>query len=149
MSVVAWNRLEAHEFDCLDVLSIHSRTKVLWDIFLALVTAYAVVVVPMDLTFDVYKTYHSLGLLQIAMDILFLADILLVFRTSYLVSDSREEVFDVGRIRRNYLASWFWIDCMASIPSSVLGQAFRDSDFAPLAPLGRLSGTAHLVAIVP
>ncbi|CAK4680572.1 unnamed protein product [Aphanomyces euteiches] len=114
------------------VLSIHSRTKVFWDIVLAVVTAYAIIVVPMDLTFDLYDTYDSLVFVQIAMDVIFLADILLVFRTSYLVSDSREEVFDVDRIRRHYLATWFSIDCMASIPSSALGQAFRESDFAYL-----------------
>ncbi|CAK4072954.1 unnamed protein product [Aphanomyces euteiches] len=114
------------------VLSIHSRTKVFWDIVLAVVTAYAIIVVPMDLTFDLYDTYDSLVFVQISMDVIFLADILLVFRTSYLVSDSREEVFDVDRIRRHYLATWFSIDCMASIPSSALGQAFRESDFAYL-----------------
>ncbi|CAK4956091.1 unnamed protein product [Aphanomyces euteiches] len=114
------------------VMSIHSYAKVWWDAFIALVTAYAIIIVPVDLSFELYHAYNHLSSVQWFVDIIFLVDILLVFRTSYLVRDSREEVFDVDLIRRNYLAKWFWVDCLASLPSSVLGEDFHDSDFAYL-----------------
>ncbi|ETV99890.1 hypothetical protein, variant [Aphanomyces invadans] len=111
-------------------MSIHSRFKRWWDALLAVVTFYAVVVVPMDLSFNLWDSFPWVHAVQALVEFVFILDIVVAFRTSFLISATHEEVTDVALIRRHYLTLWFWVDCLGSIPSSVLGCRFRHSDFA-------------------
>ncbi|KAF0686837.1 Aste57867_21397 [Aphanomyces stellatus] len=114
------------------VISIHSHAKVWWDAAVAVVTFYALVLVPMDLVFDLHTPFPHLLVAQAFLELVFVLDIVLVFRTSFFDVDTHDEVFDVHRIRREYLAGYFWIDAMSSLPTSVLGDEFRQSRWAYL-----------------
>ncbi|RHY90488.1 hypothetical protein DYB37_011575 [Aphanomyces astaci] len=113
-------------------ISIHSKAKMGWDAVVAVVTLYAVVVVPMDLSFNLWDAYTWFRGVQGLVDVIFSLDILVAFRTSFLISATHEEVMDINSIRRHYLTLWFWVDCVGTIPSSVLGDALRLSDFTYL-----------------
>ncbi|RHY22423.1 hypothetical protein DYB25_006823 [Aphanomyces astaci] len=113
-------------------ISIHSKAKMGWDAVVAIVTLYAVVVVPMDLSFNLWDAYTWFRGVQGLVDVIFSLDILVAFRTSFLISSTHEEVMDINSIRRHYLTLWFWVDCVGTIPSSVLGDALRLSDFTYL-----------------
>ncbi|KAF0686827.1 Aste57867_21387 [Aphanomyces stellatus] len=113
-------------------IPLHSRPKVVWDTLVALSTLYAIIVVPADVAFDLYPTAPALVTLQTLIDATFLVDIAVVFRTSYLVRATREEVTDVHRIWRHYLGRAFWIDATSSLPTSMFGDAFRQSRWAYL-----------------
>jgi hypothetical protein len=57
-------------------------------------------------------------------DIIFLVDLLVNFRTSYVTLDTGDEVIQSKRIAKNYLCGTFWVDMMASIPF----ERFSDSN---------------------
>ncbi|RHY52900.1 hypothetical protein DYB38_001719 [Aphanomyces astaci] len=114
------------------VISIHSHIKVWWDAVMAVVTFYSIVVVPMDVCFDLSTTYDGVVSVQRTVEIVFVVDIILTFRTSYLSSVSLEEVMDVARIRQHYLTTWFWVDCLGSVPSDLLGTSCQQSQLAYL-----------------
>ena len=53
-------------------------------------------------------------------DLVFLADIFLTFRTTFFDSEN-ELVLDKSVIRKNYLRSWFAIDVVSFIPFEIIG----------------------------
>ncbi|ETV99898.1 hypothetical protein H310_07929 [Aphanomyces invadans] len=114
------------------VISIHSHIKVWWDAVLAIVTLYAIIMIPMDLCFDVGRCYGWVPALQGVVEIVFAIDILVTFRTSFLDSATHEEVVDIGRIRQHYLTSWFCIDVVGSVPSCAVGTSIEQSNVAYL-----------------
>jgi len=67
-----------------------------------------------------------LKLIDIFVDIMFIADILINFRTTYI--HNGEVVSDPRKIAFNYIKSWFLIDAAAAIPFDVLLYGTGSSD---------------------
>jgi hypothetical protein len=59
------------------------------------------------------------------MELFFIADLLLNFRTAYTNGPEHVLVTDIARIRRRYLATWFWPDLLTTLPSDMLAKAIR------------------------
>lgn len=59
-----------------------------------------------------------LVILDLLVDIMFIADILINFRTTYLCSG--EVITDPQKIALNYVRGWFLIDAVAAIPFDML-----------------------------
>jgi hypothetical protein len=59
-----------------------------------------------------------LSIIDMFVDIMFIADILINFRTTYL--HNGEVVVDPRKIALNYMKSWFLIDTAAAIPFDLL-----------------------------
>lgn len=57
-------------------------------------------------------------------DILFMVDVFINFRTSYINSKTGEEIFDLKSIAKNYLKGRFWVDVLASLPLDFIGLLF-------------------------
>lgn len=55
-------------------------------------------------------------LLNAFIDLLFIIDVFVNFRTSYVNTKTGEEIFDLKKIALNYLKARFWIDILASMP---------------------------------
>lgn len=75
---------------------------------------YSIAFTPNDdkSTFDI--------ILNLAVDLFFMTDIVLNFRTSFIIEETGEEVFDNKRIALQYLKGRFWIDILSSIPTDLL-----------------------------
>ena len=58
----------------------------------------------------------SLIVLNIAIDLAFLADIVINFRTTYVSNKNGEQIIETRRIFRNYCMGRFWLDLVATIP---------------------------------
>ncbi|KAF0686833.1 Aste57867_21393 [Aphanomyces stellatus] len=119
-------------------LSIHSTFKAMWDAGLLVATFVAAIVGPLDASFDV--ACHRVS---VSLDTLFLVDMLLMFRTSFLDDVTREEITDPVRIRTHYVTTWLLLDAVGSIPTSYLAHhaslAFLCyARFAVLTRFGRL-----------
>jgi len=67
-----------------------------------------------------------LSIIDVFVDIMFIADILINFRTSYL--HNGEVVVDPKKIALNYMKSWFLIDSAAAIPFDLLLYGTGTSD---------------------
>ncbi|KAI0231309.1 Potassium voltage-gated channel subfamily H member 7 [Lamellibrachia satsuma] len=61
---------------------------------------------------------NYLVIIDLIVDVMFIADILINFRTTYI--HNGEVVTDPQKIARNYLRGWFLVDAVAAIPFDLL-----------------------------
>ncbi|XP_070778667.1 potassium voltage-gated channel subfamily H member 4a [Enoplosus armatus] len=109
------------------ILLHYSISKALWDWLILLATFYVAVAVPYDICFvshDEGSDHHSLVSRStmgsdIAVEMLFILDIILNFRTTY-VSQSGQVVYDARSIYLHYCTTWFFVDLIAALPFDLL-----------------------------
>ena len=53
-------------------------------------------------------------------DSMFAIDIVISFRSTYLDEFTGDEVFDEGRIAKNYLFGRFWLDFLSTLPLELI-----------------------------
>ncbi|XP_063073461.1 potassium voltage-gated channel subfamily H member 4a [Engraulis encrasicolus] len=115
------------------ILLHYSLSKALWDWLILIATFYVAVTVPYNVCFsspgdgrdhgntsdDCDSTSRSTIVSDIAVEMLFILDIVLNFRTTY-VSQSGQVVYDARSICLHYLATWFVLDVIAALPFDLL-----------------------------
>ncbi len=96
------------------VLKPTSTLRVSWDVVSIVLITYITISLPYRLAF--YSELENFGLaaFDFLIDIFFLCDLIINFRTAY-VRDG-ELVSSPVRIARNYLRSWFLLDLCSSLP---------------------------------
>ncbi|KAM3596518.1 uncharacterized protein V6R79_015986 [Siganus canaliculatus] len=109
------------------ILLHYSTFKAGWDWLILLATFYVAVTVPYNVCFigDDDDLTRSTTVSDIAVEILFIIDIIFNFRTTY-VSKSGQVIFDARQICIHYLTTWFIIDLVAALPFDLL-YAFKVS----------------------
>ena len=105
----------------------YSPFKAVWDWFILILVMYTAIVTPYTAAFLLdeehvpsqpsvdYYTSDPLRFIEIIVDVMFVIDILINFRTTY-VNKNDEVVSDPGKIAVHYLKGWFLIDLIAAIP---------------------------------
>ncbi|OQR89617.1 Voltage-gated Ion Channel (VIC) Superfamily [Thraustotheca clavata] len=99
------------------VISMNSKWKRWWDVLMAVITVYVVIVTPVQVAFEL-KDNAFLDDVQLFVDTMFILEIIITFRTSYVDSATREEINDVKLIQKHYLYGWFLADATSSYPIS-------------------------------
>ncbi|XP_069032835.1 voltage-gated delayed rectifier potassium channel KCNH8 [Embiotoca jacksoni] len=109
------------------ILLHYSTFKAGWDWLILLATFYVAVTVPYNVCFigDDDDLTRSTTVSDIAVEILFIIDIVFNFRTTY-VSKSGQVIFNARQICIHYLTTWFIIDLVAALPFDLL-YAFKVS----------------------
>ncbi|XP_034748600.1 potassium voltage-gated channel subfamily H member 8 [Etheostoma cragini] len=109
------------------ILLHYSTFKAGWDWLILLATFYVAVTVPYNVCFigDDDDLTRTTTVSDIAVEILFIIDIVFNFRTTY-VSKSGQVIFDARQICIHYLTTWFIIDLVAALPFDLL-YAFKVS----------------------
>ncbi|XP_043910660.1 potassium voltage-gated channel subfamily H member 4 [Protopterus annectens] len=104
------------------ILLHYSIFKALWDWLILLATFYVAVTVPYNVCFtnnDDVSAARTTIVSDIVVEMLFILDIILNFRTTY-VSQSGQVVYDARSICVHYLATWFFVDLIAALPFDLL-----------------------------
>ncbi|XP_060884421.1 potassium voltage-gated channel subfamily H member 4 isoform X2 [Labrus mixtus] len=105
------------------ILLHYSVSKALWDWLILLATLYVAVTVPYDVSFTPYEDTHSDARSTVVSDIvvemLFIIDMILNFRTTY-VSQSGQVVYESRSICIHYATTWFFVDLVAALPFDLL-----------------------------
>ncbi|NXP17930.1 KCNH4 protein, partial [Scytalopus superciliaris] len=105
------------------ILLHYSIFKALWDWLILLATFYVAVTVPYNVCFtgteESLSAARSTIVSDIAVEMLFILDIILNFRTTY-VSQSGQVVYDPRSICIHYMATWFFVDLIAALPFDLL-----------------------------
>ncbi|KAL2078247.1 hypothetical protein ACEWY4_025932 [Coilia grayii] len=105
------------------ILLHYSISKALWDWMILLATFYVAVTVPYNVCFTAYHDLETASrstiVSDIAVEMLFILDIILNFRTTY-VSQSGQVVYDSRSICIHYAATWFFVDLVAALPFDLL-----------------------------
>uniref|UniRef100_A0A8C4YGB2 Potassium voltage-gated channel subfamily H member 2 n=1 Tax=Gopherus evgoodei TaxID=1825980 RepID=A0A8C4YGB2_9SAUR len=108
----------------------YSPFKAVWDWLILLLVIYTAVFTPYSAAFllseeqeDIRRSCgyscSPLTVVDLLVDIMFLIDILINFRTTY-VNSNEEVVSQPGRIAIHYFKGWFLIDMVAAIPFDLL-----------------------------
>ncbi|XP_061561673.1 potassium voltage-gated channel subfamily H member 4-like isoform X2 [Phycodurus eques] len=101
----------------------YSVCKALWDWLILLATFYVAVTVPYNVSFtpydDTVAAARSTIVSDIAVEMLFITDIILNFRTTF-VSQSGQVVYQSRSICIHYATTWFFVDLVAALPFDLL-----------------------------
>ncbi|KAM9305681.1 voltage-gated inwardly rectifying potassium channel KCNH7 [Gastrophryne carolinensis] len=108
----------------------YSPFKAVWDWLILLLVIYTAIFTPYSAAFllnDIEEqkrrtcgySCNPLNVVDLIVDIMFIIDILINFRTTY-VNQNEEVVSDPARIVIHYFKGWFLIDMVAAIPFDLL-----------------------------
>lgn len=97
----------------------NSSWRLIWDITLACMVIYSIIIIPYQIGMQVNPDTIS-TIIDYSLTVCFGIDILLNFNTAFL--DPVTEKLEYGRkeIVHNYLGFWFWIDLLATIPFDII-----------------------------
>ncbi|XP_031723753.1 potassium voltage-gated channel subfamily H member 6a isoform X1 [Anarrhichthys ocellatus] len=135
----------------------YSPFKAVWDWIILLLVIYTAVFTPYSAAFLLNEveeerrrtcgyTCNPLNVVDLVVDVMFIVDILINFRTTY-VNHNDEVVSHPGRIAQHYFKGWFLIDIVAAIPFDLL--IFRTGSEEPqTTTLIGLLKTARLLRLV-
>ncbi|XP_047466052.1 potassium voltage-gated channel subfamily H member 4-like isoform X2 [Mugil cephalus] len=105
------------------ILFHYSILKALWDWLILLATFYVAVTVPYNVSFmphdAIVTAARSTIVSDIVVEMLFIIDIILNFRTTY-VSQSGQVVYESRSICIHYATTWFIVDMVAAFPFDLL-----------------------------
>ena len=104
-----------------------------WNKWLLLLVLWNIIFLPLNLCFVRGPDPLSPRELDYVMDVFFLVDIILNFRTTLRVEDTDELITDWRVIGARYLRTWFPVDLCATMPWEIflLGQDVSPSSSAP------------------
>ncbi|TRY84800.1 hypothetical protein DNTS_008978 [Danionella cerebrum] len=94
----------------------YSDFRFYWDLLMLLLMVGNLIILPVGITFFKEENTPSWIIFNVVSDTLFLADLVLNFRTGIVKEDSTEILLDPKEIRVRYLKSWFLVDFVSSIP---------------------------------
>ncbi|XP_069080363.1 potassium voltage-gated channel subfamily H member 7 isoform X2 [Pleurodeles waltl] len=108
----------------------YSPFKAVWDWLILLLVIYTAIFTPYSAAFllndreeqkrrECGYSCSPLNVVDLMVDIMFIIDILINFRTTY-VNQNEEVVSDPARIAIHYFKGWFLIDMVAAIPFDLL-----------------------------
>jgi len=129
---------------------VSSPFKAVWDWIILILVLYTAVFTPYQTAFLLNEEHsvqslnknaatrtqasdatkaNPIVIIDLIVDLMFIIDILINFRTSYL--HNGEVVMDQKKIAINYVKGWFLIDCFAAIPFDLLlfGSGTSDVSF--------------------
>eukprot|EP00597_Dinobryon_sp_UTEXLB2267_P011107 CAMPEP_0170103660 /NCGR_PEP_ID=MMETSP0020_2-20130122/3637_1 /TAXON_ID=98059 /ORGANISM="Dinobryon sp., Strain UTEXLB2267" /LENGTH=1243 /DNA_ID=CAMNT_0010327291 /DNA_START=886 /DNA_END=4617 /DNA_ORIENTATION=- len=128
-------------------LIIHPKDyrKGYWDIFVGILILISVLIAPVDVAFSTNSLSDSADL---AINIVFMIDIVVSFRTAFESKVENAFVVSPKHIAKRYLKTWFLIDVASSIPFTeiVEGNYVKNSLFK-LLRLSRLLRVARMFKI--
>uniref|UniRef100_A0A673FXK6 Potassium voltage-gated channel subfamily H member 7 n=1 Tax=Sinocyclocheilus rhinocerous TaxID=307959 RepID=A0A673FXK6_9TELE len=147
-------KLQTPRMDKFTILH-YSPFKAVWDWLILLLVIYTAILTPYSAAFllndsEEHKrrecgySCSPLNLVDLMVDIMFIIDILINFRTTY-VNLNEEVVSHPGKIAIHYFKGWFLIDMVAAIPFDLLIFGSGSDDTTTL--IGLLK-TARLLRLV-
>ncbi|XP_035532615.1 potassium voltage-gated channel subfamily H member 7-like [Morone saxatilis] len=122
-------KLQTARIDKFTILH-YSPFKAVWDWLILLLVIYTAILTPYSAAFllndqgehkrrECGYSCSPLNVVDLIVDIMFIIDILINFRTTY-VNQNEEVVSDPAKIAIHYFKGWFLIDMVAAIPFDLL-----------------------------
>lgn len=88
-----------------------------WELFVILLAVYSSIILPLEIAFKPPTLDNkNFKLINHLIDLLFLIDLIITFRTTQINIMTGEIITDPKQIAKNYVAGRFWIDLISTIP---------------------------------
>ena len=99
--------------------------RIRWDMFVILLSVWNSFTAPIEYSFAKSKNMEffksdTLITINIVIDLIFILDVGIIFRTSYIHPQTGEEIFDPKAIAYNYIGGTFLIDFVSAIPFDLI-----------------------------
>jgi hypothetical protein len=97
--------------------------KVKFDMLVAVLIIWSVIILPYRIAFDDLPTWESAAgayLFEWIVDFIFFLDIILSFRTCYIQSGEKIFVASSKKIAHNYIQTWFTVDILSTLPLDLM-----------------------------
>ncbi|XP_046852786.1 potassium voltage-gated channel subfamily H member 6-like isoform X1 [Xenia sp. Carnegie-2017] len=140
--------------------TIHSRiirhdslSKAIWDWIVLLLVIYTAIEVPYNVAFIV-PLHKKVSLkdniweiLNLCVDILFIVDVIINFRTTYVEGRTVKVVSNPRKIACNYLRTWFFVDFVSAMPFELISLLSSQKGFVNLISLLKTARLLRLVRV--
>mmetsp|Transcript_29838 Transcript_29838/g.35188 ORF Transcript_29838/g.35188 Transcript_29838/m.35188 type:complete len:811 (-) Transcript_29838:159-2591(-) len=98
----------------------NSRNKLAWDLgVITPLIAYLTLGMPFRMCFQ-NTAVGSMAIFEMLIDVIFMIDIAVNFRSAYNDPNTGETIYDSWKIAKQYIQTWFIIDVASGIPFGVL-----------------------------
>mgnify|MGYP000034970939 FL=1 len=98
-----------------------------WDIVIMVSAIFNCYTIPFKVAFEPeYMSSQAFTVLNSVIDLIFVLDIFVTFRTSF-IDDYGNEVTELGDIAKDYLSGTFWVDLSATLPLDQIIEIVLDS----------------------
>ena len=89
-----------------------------WDLVIIVLALYNCLMIPINVSFgeSFFGETNAFDIVDYVVDSIFVIDIAISFRTSFLHQEKKTEITEPRLIARNYVCGSFWIDLLATIP---------------------------------
>ena len=123
-----WYRrlLRAFKLVAWDQIRVDTHFRHSWDIGMMLVLAWVLTTLPYRLAFGI-DPEGVYWIIERLVDLFFVIDIQLNFRTTYVDDVAGVEVFNRRKIAWHYFRTWFVLDLLSSIPFELMAEAYTDN----------------------
>ena len=110
------------------MLSEFGRFRTSWDIVVIILSVWICLTQPFDVAFEpeTFKT-RIYSIFNFFIDVVFILDIILNFRTTISDFITGEEITDKRKIARKYFFGRFFLDLVAAIPFELLCEAVTEN----------------------
>lgn len=124
-----------------------NQNRIRWDLFIMLLATWNLFYIPYSVSFEAYLINEmGTNITNWLIDIFFILDIVIHFRTSVIDPKTGEDIFDAKIIAAKYIQGKFWIDFLASIPFDFITIFFGEVDSGSLT--FQLFGLLKLVRVL-
>ena len=96
------------------------RPRLIWDWLILLIVAYIAITVPFNVAFKIHDRYYAMFTIDIFFEVVFVVDILINFRTTYIDVESGRLISQPSKVAIHYLKGWFFVDLLAALPFELL-----------------------------
>lgn len=132
---------------CLPVLRPDSHARVYWDLLAVVALVYIALVTPVRIGFEVESKAGSFDFIfEQCLDLFFLMDIVLNFRTGYLSKDGGV-VLRPTKIARNYVQTYFLIDLVSSVPIDLFISSAEHLESAKVLKAGKILKVGRILKL--
>ena len=96
------------------------RPRLIWDWIILILVAYIAIMVPFNVAFKTHDRTFEIIIADTVVEIFFVFDIVINFRTTYIDKKSGRIVTQQRQIAMHYIKGWFFIDLLAALPFEAL-----------------------------
>mmetsp|Transcript_21226 Transcript_21226/g.27594 ORF Transcript_21226/g.27594 Transcript_21226/m.27594 type:complete len:450 (+) Transcript_21226:165-1514(+) len=128
----------------------HDNKRLAWDfVFILPCLLYLTLVMPFRLCF-MNEAQGSMLVLETSMDMVFILDILINFRTGYYVPELGYVEYNTRKVAHHYLTSWFLLDVVSGIPFALFDnvEALSNLSVLKIFKVGRVAKAARVVSFL-
>lgn len=129
------------------MIKCRSKFKLYWDIVIIVMALYNSIIIPVEIAFNPMSLNSAAEIfVESIINLVFMIDIFLNFRITYISGISGDEIFDPRLIAQMYILNGkFILDVLSSIPFNAVGSS---SDILPILGMLKLFRVGRISLVI-